>query len=77
MSDESSNEATNTEQLEKIEKQIDNLRWAVGILIVVVSLISSYLILQVPGGIIIGLFIVTIFLCIHLLRASCSITHKQ
>jgi len=75
LSDESREEITNTDRLEKLEKQVDNLRWAVGILVIVVSLLSSYIILQSSYSILI-VPLVVIILCIIFLRASCSVTDK-
>jgi hypothetical protein len=75
LSDISNKEITNTERLEKLEKQIDDLRWATGILVIVVSLLSSYIILQSSYSILI-VPLVVIILCILLLRASCFGSEK-
>ena len=79
MSDESPDQKTDVRRL---ETQIENLRCAVSILIVIVSLLSGYMILQLIQQysldyfIPLGLFLVTI-LVILLLGAYCSATDKS
>jgi hypothetical protein len=67
--------------IEQLEKQIENLRGAIGILIIVVSLLSGYMILQLiqqysyyylfPYGL-----ALVFFLAIFLLCASWSVIDK-
>jgi len=78
LSDESPDKKTDVKRL---ETQIENLRCAVSILIVIVSLLSGYMILQLIQQysldyfIPLGLFLVTILVSL-LLGAYCSATDK-
>jgi undecaprenyl pyrophosphate phosphatase UppP len=67
--------------IEQLEKQIENLRWAIGILIIVVSLLSCYMVLQLIQQYSFYYFFfyelaLVFFLAIFLLCASCSVIDK-